>query len=110
MTAPDRLQTSFRYRRNTLRAVDEVRALFGGLSREDMLQLLLLRGLAVTYRELGIKRDPADTAAELLAVLTRTWGGDLSDSEAAAFGMTGAALERIVQVRARDGDGEVRRA
>jgi hypothetical protein len=58
----------------------------------------------VTYRELGIERDPAETAAELLAVLAEAWGAELSDGELAAFGTVQAALARIVQVRARDAE------
>jgi hypothetical protein len=82
--------------------VNEVTALYGRPSKEDVFDLLLRRGLAVTYRELGIERDPAETAGELLAALAGAWGAELSDGEIAAFGTVRAALDRIVQVRARD--------
>jgi hypothetical protein len=103
--AADRVQTTMRFRRGTFRSMGEVARLLGGLSREDVMQLLLLRGLAATYRELGIEHDPAATAAELLAALARTWGADLSDDEAAAFDLVQAALARIVQVRDREAEG-----
>ena len=103
--AADRVQTTVRFRRGTFRAMDEIAGLYGGLPREDILQMLLIRGIAVTYRELGIEHDPAATAADLLAVVARTWGGDLSDEEATAFDSVLAALARIVQVRDREADG-----
>jgi hypothetical protein len=88
----------------THRAWNEITALNGRMSKEDTLDQLLRRGLAVTYRELGIERDPAETAAELLAALAEAWGAELSDDELAAFGTVQAALARIVQVRARDAE------
>lgn len=103
--ATDRVQNTVRFRRGTYRAMDEVAALLGGLPREDVLQLLLVRGLTVTYAELGIEHDPAATAADLLAIVARIWGSDLSDGETAAFGTVLAALARIVQVRDRETDG-----
>jgi hypothetical protein len=102
MMAAEKVQVSMRMHGPTYRAVNEVAALNGRMSREDTLDQLLRRGLAVTYAELGIERDPAETAAELLAALAGAWGGELSDDELAAFGTVRAALDRIVQVRARD--------
>jgi hypothetical protein len=104
MTA-ERVQVTMRFRVPTFRAVNEVAALLGGLSREDVVQLLLLRGLAATYAELGIEHDPAATAAELLAVLAGSWGSDLTDDEAAAFATARTALDRITQVRGRETGG-----
>lgn len=100
--ASDKVQVSMRMHGPTNRALNEMTALYGRMSKEDVTDMLLRRGLAVTYRELGIERDPAETAAELLAALADSWGAELSDGELAAFGTVRAVLDRIVQVRARD--------
>jgi hypothetical protein len=98
----ERVSTSVRFRQGRFRAVEEVAALLGGISREEAIHLILGKGLAVMYAELGIERDPAETAAELLRTVAATWGGDLSDDEQAALAVTGKVLERITQVRARE--------
>lgn len=103
----ERITTSVRFRRSLRKAVDELAVLLGGLSREETIHLLLVDGVMSAYRRLDIERDPAATAAYLLGVVGGTWAGDLSDDERDAFGIAGAALERIAQIRAREtGTGE----
>jgi hypothetical protein len=103
---PERLTTSMRLVRSTRRSVDELRILLGGLSRDDTVQLLLTEGLAAQYARLGIKRDPAVMARDLLRVIAGTWGADLSDGELAAFDVIFTALDRIVQIRDREQEQE----
>jgi len=98
----DRIGTAIRFRRSLRKAVDELAVLLGGLSREETIHLLLVDGVMSAYRRLDIERDPAATAAYLLRVTGETWAGDLSDDERDAFGTAGKALDRIVQIRARE--------
>ena len=102
--AGDRVQTTVRFRRGRYRAVGEVSALLG-ISREDAVNLLIGEGLAQLYPRLGIERDPAAAAAELLGLVAGQWEADLSDEELSAFRITMATLERITQVRARETEG-----
>lgn len=98
----ERINTNLRMRRATRRAVDEMSALLGGLSRDDTVNFLLRGALAAQYERLGITRDPAVTAAELLRVIGVTWETDLSDDEVRAFGIVQGALARVIQFRARE--------
>ena len=72
------------------------------MSREQAIHLLLNEGLASAYARLGIEKDPAATAAELLRVVSATWANDLSDDELAAIETTCQAMDRIAQIRARE--------
>jgi hypothetical protein len=98
----ERIATAVRFRAGLRRAVDEAAVLLGGLSREQALHLLLNEGLAAAYARLGIEKDPAATAAELLGAIAGTWESDLSDDEIAAIETTRKAMERIAQIRARE--------
>jgi hypothetical protein len=91
-----------RFRRGQHKAVDELRVMLGGLSRDDMIFQLLRHGLLAEYARMGIERDPADTAVELLTVILENWRGDMSDDELAAFDTVRKALERITEIRARE--------
>jgi len=101
-TRAERATTSVRLVRSTRRAVDELRKLLGGLSRDDTVQLLLAEGLTAQYARLGIERNPAVTAAELLRAVAETWGADLSNDELAAIETTCHALLRIAEIRDRE--------
>jgi hypothetical protein len=98
----ERLATHLRFRMGLRRAVDEAAVLLGGMSREQAIHLLLNEGLASAYARLGIEKDPAATAAELLRVVSATWANDLSDDELAAIETTCQAMDRIAQIRARE--------
>jgi hypothetical protein len=100
--AEERIVTPFRLRRSMRRAIDEVVALLGGPSREDVVHLLLLDGMRITYERLGIERDPAVMASELLRSLGSTWEGELGDDEIAAIATTRRALDRIAGIRVRE--------
>jgi hypothetical protein len=63
---------------------------------------LILAGLRAGYGELGIEKDPAATASELLRVLGGIWEDELSQAELTAFGRTREALDRIAEIRSRD--------
>jgi hypothetical protein len=98
----ERLATHLRFRPGLRRAVDEAAVLLGGMSREQAVHLLLNEGLSAAYARLGIDRDPAATAAELLRIVASTWETDLSDDELAAIATAVTAMERIAQIRARE--------
>lgn len=102
MSSDERFTTTVRFRRGRYKAVMEAADLTGVLSRDEMVNLLLGEGLAQLYARLGIERDPAATAAELLRAISATWAGDLSDEETAAIAVATAALDRIAQIRARE--------
>jgi hypothetical protein len=91
----------FRVRPSMRRALMELAELQGGIARDDLIRQLLAEGLAAARARLGIERDPAAMAAELLRTLLGVWDGELSDEEIQAFGITCTALDRITQVRAR---------
>lgn len=102
MRATDQVTTQIRFRRGQNKAVDELRALLGNISRDDMVFQLIRGGLIEAYARMGIERDPAATAAELLDVITDQWSADWSDDEIAAFGTVARVLERITEIRARE--------
>jgi hypothetical protein len=71
-------------------------------SEQNSVIRLVLAGLRAEYRELGIEKDPAATASELLAVLGGIWEGELSREELVAFGTAREALNRITEIRSRE--------
>jgi len=97
----DRISASVRWPVAIKRGISEYRQLTE-MTEQAALTRLVQIGLDAEYKRLGIEKDPARTAGELLLVLGRSWEDDLSDEELTAFARARAALGRLAQLRSRD--------
>jgi hypothetical protein len=97
----DRISASVRWPPAVKRGISEYRMLTE-MTEQAALTRLVLIGLAAEYDRLGIEKDPARAAAELLLAVGRSWESDLSDEELTAFAEARAALGRLTQLRSRD--------
>jgi hypothetical protein len=71
-------------------------------SEQGAIIRLVLAGLDAEYARLGIEKNPAATASELLRVVGDIWEGELTREEFAAFGKAREALDRIAEIRSRE--------
>jgi len=101
---PETITVQVRFRPAVKRAVDELTDLeLLGRSREQVIQVLIMEGLRAVYDRLGITPDPAAMARNLLEAVAANWDEVMSDDEIDAIEVTRKALERIAQVRTREG-------
>jgi hypothetical protein len=99
--AGDRISAQVRWTVAVKRGISEYR-LLTEMTEQAAITRLVQIGLEAEYRRLGIEKDPAHAAGELLLVLGRSWESDLSDEELTAFARARAALGRLAQLRSRD--------
>lgn len=101
---PEYFTTQIRFRPTVKRAIDELVDLeLLGRNREQVIHVLIVDGLRAAYDRLGISPDPVVMAGNLLGAVAANWDEALSDEEIGAIEITRKALERIAQVRSRDG-------
>jgi hypothetical protein len=97
----DRINTMVRWPVAVKRGIREYGLLVHATETAATVALVLI-GLEEEYRRLGIRKNPAVTAVDLLLVLGESWDGDLSEEELVAFATARAALGRIAELRSRD--------
>jgi len=101
---PETILVQIRFRPAVKRAIDELVGLeLLGRSREQVIHVLIVDGLRATYERLGISPDPAAMARNLLEAVAANWNEAMSDDEIDAIETTRKTLERIAQVRSREG-------
>jgi hypothetical protein len=99
--AEDRANTFVRFPRSVLRSVAEYADLLQ-VSKNDAITLLIQAGFVAECKRLGIDKDPAAMARDLLRSVGAAWEGDLSCDELDAFGVAQNALNRIADIRSRE--------
>jgi len=97
----DRIAGQVRWPIPVKKSVNEYGQLVHESEQASTIRLILL-GLDAEYERLGIEKDPAVTASELLRIIGGTWEGELTREELAAFGTARKALDRIAEIRSRD--------
>jgi hypothetical protein len=97
----DRISAQVRWPVPVKRSVNEYQLLIHDSEQAAIIRLVQA-GLEAEYERLGIDRDPAVTASELLRILGDTWEGELSREELSAFGKAREALDRIAEIRSRE--------
>lgn len=93
-----------RFRPAVKRAIDELVDLeLMGRSREQVIHVLIVDGLRAAYDRFGISPDPATMARNLLETVAANWDEAMSDEEIGAIEITRKTLERVAQIRGREG-------